>query len=106
VAVLGGLFLATSAFTQVLSNTTTAVVMGPIALSSAAALGVRPHAFLMAVAVAASMALASPVASPVNTLVMGAGDYRFVDYLRLGVPLILICLTASLLVLPLLFPFG
>jgi di/tricarboxylate transporter len=80
-------------------------VIAPIALASATTLGIRPYAFLMAVAIAASMAFATPVASPVNTLVMGAGDYRFGDYIKVGVPLILITLVASILVLPLLFPF-
>jgi di/tricarboxylate transporter len=58
----------------------------------------------MAVAIAASMAFASPVASPVNTLVMGAGNYRFSDYIKLGVPLILIMFAVTMLVLPLLWP--
>jgi len=102
--VLGGLFLLTSVFTQVLSNTATAVLVAPIALSAAQQLNVRPHAFLMAVAIAASMAFASPVASPVNTLVMGAGNYRFGDYAKLGIPLLLITLVVTVLVLPLLWP--
>lgn len=104
-AVLAGLFLLTSAFTQVLSNTATTVVIAPIALASAQALGVQPYAFLMAVAISASMAFASPVASPVNTLVMGAGDYRFADYFRVGLPLIALTLATALLVLPILWPF-
>lgn len=105
IAVLGGLFLITSLFTQVLSNTATTVLVAPIALVAANTLNVQPQAFLMAVAVAASMAFASPVASPVNTLVMGAGNYRFGDYLKVGLPLIFITLVASVLLLPLLFPF-
>ena len=105
-AVMAGLFLLTSAFTQVLSNTATAVLIGPIALSAATTIGVRPQAFLMTVAIAASMAFASPVASPVNTLVMAAGGYRFADYLRVGLPLLLLMLLATLLTLPLIFPFG
>lgn len=104
-AVLAGLFLLTSLFTQVLSNTATTVVVAPVALAAANNLGVTPHAFLMAVALAASMAFATPVASPVNTLVMGAGDYRFGDYIKIGVPLIFIALIAAVLFLPLLFPF-
>ena len=103
--VMGGLFLFTSIFTQVLSNTATAVIIAPIALATAQSLGVQPQAFLMAVAVAASMAFASPVASPVNTLVMGAGKYRFVDYIKLGLPLILLTFVAAMIVLPILFPF-
>lgn len=104
-AVLAGLFLLTSLFTQVLSNTATTVVVAPVALAAANNLGVTPHAFLMAVALAASMAFATPVASPVNTLVMGAGDYRFGDYIKVGVPLILIALVTAVLLLPVLFPF-
>ena len=103
--VLAGLFVLTSLFTQVLSNTTTTVLIAPIALASAASLGVEPYAFMMGVAIAASMAFATPVASPVNTLVMGAGNYRFSDYARAGVPMILITLALSLLILPLLWPY-
>jgi di/tricarboxylate transporter len=102
--IIGGLFLLTSLFTQVLSNTTTTVLLAPVALASAQALGARPEAFLMAVAVAASMAFATPVASPVNTLVMGAGGYRFGDYARAGLPMTLLTLVASVVVLLLLFP--
>ncbi len=104
-ALMAGLFLLTSLFTQVLSNTATAVVIAPIALVSAQTLGVQPQAFLMAVAIAASMAFASPVASPTNTLVMGAGHYRFGDYIKVGVPLILLTFVFSILILPLIFPF-
>ena len=103
--VLGGLFLATSIFTQVLSNTATAVLIAPLALAAAHNLDVQPQAFLMAVGLAASMAFASPVASPVNTLVMGAGNYRFSDYIKIGVPMLLIGLIVAMLALPLLFPF-
>ncbi|MCB9422445.1 MAG: SLC13 family permease [Ardenticatenaceae bacterium] len=106
IAVLAGLFLLTSIFTQVLSNTATTVIVAPIALAAAQTLGIQPYAFLMAVAIAASMAFATPVASPVNTLVMGAGDYRFGDYIKVGVPMILLTLVVSVLLLPLLFPFS
>ena len=105
-AMLAGLFVLTAVFTQFLSNTATVVIIAPIALTAASGLGVAPQAFLMGIAVAGSMAFASPVASPVNTLVMGAGNYQFSDYLKAGAPLILIALLASLLLLPLLFPFG
>ncbi|HSM58704.1 MAG TPA: SLC13 family permease [Candidatus Sulfomarinibacteraceae bacterium] len=104
-AVLAGLFLFTSAFTQVISNTATTVIIAPLAVASATQLGVQPYAFLMAIAIAASMAFATPVASPTNTLVMGAGHYTFGDYARVGLPLILIALVEVVLVLPLLFPF-
>jgi di/tricarboxylate transporter len=102
--VMVGLFLLTSLFTQVLSNTATTVIIAPIALATAQELGVRPFAFLMTVAIAASMAFASPVASPVNTLVMGAGNYRFGDYIKIGVPMILVMLVVTVLILPVLWP--
>jgi di/tricarboxylate transporter len=106
VAVLAGLFLVTSVLTQILSNTATTVLIAPIALAAAQKLAIQPYAFLMAVAIAASMAFASPVASPVNTLVMGAGNYRFADYARVGVPLLLVALIVSILLLPLLWPLS
>jgi di/tricarboxylate transporter len=104
-AVLLGLFLLTSVFTQVLSNTATAVLAAPIALAAAVGLGVQPQAFLMAVAIAASMAFASPVASPVNTLVMGAGNYRFSDYIKIGVPMMILMTVIAVITLPILWPF-
>ncbi len=103
--IVGGLFLTTSLFTQVLSNTATAVLIAPLALAIGQNLGIQPHALLMSVAVAASMAFASPVASPVNTLVMGAGNYRFSDYIKVGTPLMLIAMAVTMVVLPILFPF-
>jgi di/tricarboxylate transporter len=102
---LAGLFVLTALLTQVVSNTAATVVLAPIALAAASKMGVQPYALVMAVAMAASMGFASPVASPVNALVMGAGAYRFGDYARVGVPLLLICLVLCVLFLPLLFPF-
>ena len=102
--VIACLFLMTSLFTQVLSNTATTVLIAPIALATAQNLELQPYAFLMAVSIAASMAFASPVASPTNTLVMGAGNYAFSDYLKIGLPLILLTLVICVLVLPLLWP--
>jgi di/tricarboxylate transporter len=103
--VLGGLFLTTSLFTQILSNTATTVLVAPIALAAAYNLNVHPHSFMMGVAIAASMAFATPVASPVNTLVMGAGSYRFTDYIKVGGTMILVSLVVALLVIPFIFPF-
>jgi len=68
-------------------------------------LDVNPQPLVMAVAIAASMAFATPIASPVNTLVMSAGNYRFADYIRAGLPMILITFVISMVVLPILFPF-
>ena len=105
-AIMAGLFLLTAVFTQVLSNTATTVLIAPVALITAQKLGIQPYAFLMAIALAASQSFASPVASPVNTLVMGAGNYRFSDYMKIGIPLILINLVVSILLLPLFFPLS
>lgn len=106
VVVMAALFIMTAIFTQVLSNTATTVLLAPIAVVTASQLGVQPHAFVLAVAYGASQAFASPVASPVNTMVMGAGNYRFSDYIKLGLPLIFINLVVALILLPLLFPLS
>ena len=104
-AIMAGLFVLTSAFTQVISNTATTLIVAPVAFATAAELDVSPQAFLMAISIAASMAFASPVASPVNTLVMGAGKYRFIDYAKIGIPMILIMLLVTTICVPLLWPF-
>jgi len=104
VPTLASLFLITSLFTQVISNTATTVLIAPVALSLALQLGYQPQAFLMTVALAASTAYATPVASPVNTLVMASGNYRFKDYAKVGIPLIFISMVITVLLLPLLWP--
>jgi len=104
VATLASLFLITSLFTQVISNTATTVLIAPVAFSLALQLGYQPQAFLMTVALAASTAYATPVASPVNTLVMAAGNYRFKDYAKVGIPLIFISMVITVLLLPILWP--
>ncbi len=103
-ALLAGLFVLTSLLSQFISNTATAVLIAPVALGAAQGLGLSPYPLLMTVALAASTAFSTPVATPVNTLVMGPGGYRFNDYVRLGVPLQLLALGVTLLVVPLLFP--
>lgn len=103
--VMAGLFLFTSLFSQFISNTATTVLVTPIAFQTAIALGFSPYPFLMAVAVAASTSFATPIATPVNMLVLGPGGYRFGDFARVGLPLQVLILLATLLVTPLLFPF-
>jgi di/tricarboxylate transporter len=105
VLLLATLFLVTSTLSQLISNTATAVLLAPIAYSLALGIGAQPEPFLMAIAVAASTAFASPVASPVTTLVLGPGGYRFRDFVRVGVPLQLIICALAVLVIPRLFPF-
>ena len=88
-----------------ISNTATAVLMASIAMSSAASLGTSPYAMLIAVAVGASMCFASPFSTPPNALVMQAGRYTFMDYVRVGLPLQVIMGIVMVVVLPLIFPF-
>lgn len=103
--VLSLLVVITSALGMVLSNTATAVLVAPIAVKLANAFGVAPEPLLMGVAFAASAAFATPIASPVNVLVMTPGGYRFTDYVRMGLPLQLLVLTTAVLVIPLVWPF-
>ena len=105
VAVLAGIYLATSLLTLFLSNTATAVLFAPIALQSAIDLNINPMAFLFAVAVGASMCFASPFSTPPNALVMSAGRYTFMDYVKIGLPLQIMYAIVMVIVLPLLFPF-
>jgi di/tricarboxylate transporter len=103
-ALMAGLFVLTALFSQFISNTATTVLMAPIALQAAAELNVSPYPLLMIVAIAASTAFATPIASPVNTLVLGPGDYRFTDFVRVGTPLLVLVLIASLVAVPVVFP--
>ena len=104
IALMAGLFVITSLFSQFISNTATTVLVAPIAVGAAMEAGVSPYPFLMTVALAASTAFSTPVASPVNTLVLGPGGYRFTDFVKVGVPLQILAMVITLLVVPLLFP--
>jgi di/tricarboxylate transporter len=103
--ILGALFILTSALSQVISNTATAVLLAPIAIQMATRVGAAPEPFLMAIAVAASTAFMTPIASPVNVLVLGPGGYRFSDFFRVGALLQIVILIATLIVVPFFFPF-
>lgn len=105
VALLAGLYFTTSLMTMFISNTATAVLMAPIALSAATQIGVSPYPFLFAVTLGASMCFASPFSTPPNALVMKAGNYTFMDYVKVGLPLQLIVGVVMVFVLPLIFPF-
>ena len=102
--VLTGLFIVTSLFSQFISNTATTVLMAPVAIVMAQNLGLSEMGLLMTVAIAASTAFATPVASPVNMLVMAPGGYRFIDFIKLGTPLIVIALGVVLVMVPIFFP--
>lgn len=104
-ALLAGIYLATSVMTMFISNTATAVLMAPIAMTSAATLGVSGLPFLFAVTFGASLCFASPFSTPPNALVMPAGQYRFADYIRVGLPLQVALGVLMIIVLPMLFPW-
>ncbi|EAM7070862.1 SLC13 family permease [Salmonella enterica] len=102
---MGCLFVLCAAIGLFISNTATAVLMAPIALAAAKSMGVSPYPFAMAVAMAASAAFMTPVSSPVNTLVLGPGNYSFSDFVKLGVPFTLIVMAVCIVMIPMLFPF-
>jgi di/tricarboxylate transporter len=105
-AVLASVFILTSLATQVMPNPAVVVLMAPIALNTASDLGISPYAFMMVVALSASASFLSPVAHPANVLIMGPGGYRFIDFIKVGVPLTVVTLVVTLLVLPIFWPFA
>lgn len=105
-AILAGIMVLCALGTMIMPAPVLAVIMSPIALNTAIDLGVSPYAFLMGVAYALAASFLSPVSIPVNTLVMTPGGYRYSDYVKQGLPIILIVIIVSLLILPLMFPYG
>jgi di/tricarboxylate transporter len=104
-ALLLGLFVLTAVLGQLISNMATALIIFPVALSAAHDLSVSPKPVLMSVTVAAAAALLTPVATPANLMVMEPGDYRFGDYWKLGLPLLVLFALVSILVVPLVWAF-
>ena len=102
--ILASLFALTAVIGLFISNTATAVLMAPVAIATAQALDVSPLPFAMTVALAASAAFMTPISSPVNTLVLGPGQYRFGDFVRIGVPFTLLVMMVSVALVPLIFP--
>jgi di/tricarboxylate transporter len=100
------LFFLTAALGLFLSNTASAVLVAPVAILAAESLGVSPFPFAIAVLIAASAAFVTPFSTPVVTLVVEPGKYRFADFIKLGVPLLVLTWITTLLVTPLVFPFG
>lgn len=98
-------FLLTSLLSQFISNTATAVLMAPVAISAALGLGYSPEALMMVVAIAASSAFCTPIATPVNTLVLVPGAYKFTDYVKVGLGLQIVVMAVTLLTVPLFFPY-
>jgi di/tricarboxylate transporter len=101
---LAALFAVTALIGMFVSNTATAVLMAPVAIGVATQLGVSPYPFAMTVAIAASAAFMTPVSSPVNTLVVGPGNYTLGDFVKVGVPLTVLVLVLSVVLIPWLYP--
>ena len=99
------LFLLSCGLTQFMSNTASAALLCPIGIAIAKQLGASPQAVLMAIAVAASCAFATPVGTPPNTLVLGPGGYRFNDYVKAGTGLVVVCFIVSIIIIPMVWPF-
>ena len=105
IMVTSALFLLSAGLTQFMSNTACTALLAPIGISIATGLGASPHAVLMAIAVAASCAFATPVGTPPNTLVLGPGGYKFNDYVKAGTGLVVVCFIVSIIVIPMVWPF-
>jgi len=103
-AIVAAFYIVTAIGAQVMPTAAVAILMAPIALNTASDLGLSPYALMMTVAMSASASFMSPVAHPANVLIMGPGGYRFVDYIKVGLPLTLVCLAVVLLVLPIFWP--
>ena len=103
--VTSALFLLSAGLTQFMSNTACTALLAPIGISIATGLGASPHAVLMAIAVAASCAFATPVGTPPNTLVLGPGGYKFNDYVKAGTGLVVVCFIVSIIIIPMVWPF-
>ena len=99
------LFLLSCGLTQFMSNTASAALLCPIGIAIAKQLGASPQAVLMAIAVAASCAFATPVGTPPNTLVLGPGGYGFNDYVKAGTGLVVVCFIVSIIIIPMVWPF-
>ncbi|MBI5063803.1 MAG: anion permease, partial [Desulfatitalea sp.] len=104
VVVLGAILLITCIVTELMSNNTAAVLMLPIAISTALSLGVNPKPFIVAVCLGASASFATPIGYQTNLMVYGPGGYRFSDYLKLGIPLDLLVIVGATLLIPIFWP--
>ncbi len=104
-ALLAGLFVLTAILGQLISNTATALIIIPVAVAAAAEIGISARPVLMSVAVAAAASFLTPVATPVNLIVMGPGGYRFSDYWKLGLPLLLWSFMVATFVVPVFWSF-
>ena len=104
IAILAGIFLFTSLLTQLMSNAAAVVLVAPIGLGIAASFGIAPYPVLMMVAIAGSTAFMTPIGHQSNVLIYNTGSFRFIDFIKVGGPLTLVVLVASLVVVPLVWP--
>ncbi len=104
--VIMGLYILTAMATMIIPTAALVVLMSPIVLSAMSDMGLRPETAMMAVAMAASASFTSPISHPANILVMGPGGYRFVDYLKVGVPLTIVVFVTVMILLPILWPLA
>ena len=103
--VCAAMYLLSNILTQFMNNTATAALLAPLGISMAQSLHADPKAVLVSIAIAASAAFATPVATPPNTLVLGPGQYSFNDYLKIGIPLCIVGFVVMMIVIPIVWPF-
>ena len=99
------MFLLSCGLTQFMSNTAAAALLAPIGISIAQSIGVSPFPVLMAIGIAATCAFTTPVATPPNTLILGPGKFRFMDYVKVGLPLVVVSMIVCTVIIPLVWPF-
>ena len=102
---LGGIFLLTTTFSQFINNSATAVLMAPIVLLASQTLGVSPEPLLITIAISASTAFLTPIGTTTNAMVMSAGNYKFMDYLKVGFPLLVLFFITTMILVPIIWPF-
>ena len=104
-AVMAAIFVLTALLGLILSNTASAVLVAPIAISAAEALGISPYPVALCVLIAASASFSTPISTPVVTLVVAPGGYSFADFFKLGVPLTILTGIVAVIIAPMLFPY-
>jgi di/tricarboxylate transporter len=102
---MAAIFLLTTLFTEIITNNAAVALMFPIAMSAANQMGVNPHPFFIAICIAASASFATPIGYQTNMIVQGIGEYKFKDFLKVGLPLNLLVMIISIILIPLFWAF-
>ena len=102
---LGGIFILTTTFSQFINNSATAVLMAPIVILAAGTLGISPEPLLITIAISASTAFLTPIGTTTNAMVMSSGGYKFIDYLKVGFPLLVLFFIVTMILVPIIWPF-